>query len=177
MSNGGAFVHQAILQLLREDWKSPSPQFGHDVVRIVGVVFDSAPAYLTFDSGSRAVSEGIKNSVVRNIIYLLARLLMPLLLLLVMGFSAPKRYFDELIADPLTAPVLYIYSTHDELTDFAKLDDLVEQRRRRHVGGEAAVRVLRLGPGGVPSPHVAHLARHPDLYRKALQDFLSLSLQ
>ena len=160
MSNGGAFVYRAMLEMLAEDATS---------VNIVGTIFDSAPAYLSFQSAARAVSEGAKNAFIRNLIYWAARLFFPLVFPLISGgFDYPQRFWRACIADPLACPSLYIYSSSDELTDANQLDGLVVARRERHPAGEAGVRVLRL----TNSPHVSHLAKHPGLYKQALSHFL-----
>lgn len=161
MSNGGAFVYRAMVELMAEDsYSSP--------VNIVGTIFDSAPAYLSIQSAARAVSEGAKNALVRNLIYWAARLVFPLVFPFISGgLDYPQRFWRACIADPLTCPSLYIYSSGDELTDASRLDGLVVARRESHPAGEAGVRVSKL-----TSPHVSHLAKHPGLYKQALAQFM-----
>ena len=206
MSNGGAFVHRHILRLLAEDARLPAASRRYGQVVIAGTVFDSAPAYITFASGSRALTEGIKSPLARRLAYWLARLVLPLLLVLVFGLNAGEEYWGELTADPLPCPSLYIYSAHDTLTDAARLDELVAARRARRAAaagagagvaaagtgagagavavanagaaagagaGPEGVRVLFIAASEQPSPHVAHLLRHPEPYRRALHGLLA----
>ena len=172
-SNGGALVHRELLAELAADAARPPSQRRYASVRIAATFFDSAPAYLTFSSGSRAVTEGIRNAAVRTLAYALARLLMPLLLLGFYGPGAPKRYWRDMAADPLACPTLYIYSAHDQLTDVARLDELVAARRAVHPAGSAAIRTLRIGAEEARSEHVCHLLRHPARYADALAALLA----
>jgi len=160
MSNGGAFVHNHLSKLM---FANPGR---YQAVKIAGVIFDSAPAYLTAHSGSRALSESIKNATIRKIVYWLAMLIFPLIMIM-FGLDGPKRYFREMEDDSIKAPSLYIYSLNDELTDAAQLEALIEKRKTRQQQGK--VKTLCLAN----SPHVAHLRKHPDQYLLAIKDFLS----
>lgn len=175
MSNGGAFVYANILRLLSEDGARPRDRRRYSNLVISGVVFDSAPAYMTVDSGALAVSAGIKNSWARTIAYWIAYCLLPVMLVVLIGSDGPRRFYALLAADPLPAPVLYIYSAHDKLTDVGQLDALIEQRRARHPQGPGAVRTLRIGELEALSPHVAHLIKHPERYRAAILELLDVA--
>jgi hypothetical protein len=173
MSNGGAFVHAHLSQLLAEDAALSAPaarRFGG--VRIVGTVFDSAPAYLSQDSMARAPTEAIRNVLVRSIAYCVLRVALPVVLPLLHGLGFEKRFWSALEADPTPGPSLYIYSAHDTLTDCRRLDALVAQRRSTHALGAAGVHTLRIGASEPESPHVQHLARHGARYRAALGELL-----
>ena len=172
-SNGGAFVYAQMLRLLHEDASAKGPRrFAH--VRIAGTLFDSAPAYLTLNSGTRAFTEGIRSAWQRAVAFFVVRwIIMPLLVPFVFGARPNDSFFGTLRDDDLACATLYIYSEHDELTDAAKLDELVAQRRARHVRGADAVRTLRIGRDEALSPHVAHLLRHPARYRAAVTALLA----
>ena len=196
MSNGGAFVHVHVSELLAEDeaaagaaagtgsgtgrgpgsvpgtGPAPGPRrFGG--VRIVGTVFDSAPAYLSQDSMARAPTEAIRSAPARAVAYWLLRLLLPVALPLLHGLGYQERFWDSFAEDRTPGPVLYIYSAHDTITDCARLDALVARRRAAHALGAAGVRALRIGAAEQPaSPHVQHLARHGARYREALAGFM-----
>jgi hypothetical protein len=124
------------------------------------------------DSMSRAPTEGIRNTLLRSAAYWLLRLLLPVVIPLVHGLGAPTRFFEGFAADPLRCPSLFIYSAHDLIADCARLDALVAQRRASHPRGARGVRALRIGAEEPTSPHVAHLASHPERYRRALADLL-----
>ena len=177
MSNGGAFVHLHILDELRAAAAAAAAAAGrgggrYEAVRIAGTVFDSAPSYLSMDSMSRAPTEGIRNALVRSAAYWLLRLLLPVVIPLAHGLGAPARFFAGFAADPLPCPALFIYSAHDVIADCTRLDTLVAQRRASHPRGAHGVRALRIGAEEPASPHVAHLASHPERYRRALADLL-----
>jgi hypothetical protein len=172
-SNGGAFVHRHLLRLLAEDAARPAEARLYASVHIAATLFDSAPAYLTVASASRALTEAIRSAAARKAAYSLLRCVMPLFLLLCYGWGAPERYWREMCADALPCPALYIYSEHDALTDAARLDALVAARRAVHARGAAAVRALRIGADEARSEHVAHLLRHPQRYADALKALLT----
>ena len=164
MSNGGAFVHLHVLEELR------GARFG--AVRVAGTVFDSAPAYLSQDSMARAPTAAIRSAPLRVAAYLALRILLPVVLPLVHGLGVAQRFFAGFAADPLPCPALYIFSAHDAITDCARLDALVAQRRAAHPLGARGIRTLRIAADEPASAHVAHLMRHPERYRSALADLL-----
>jgi len=172
MSNGGAFVHVSVLRLLADDARRAPAARRFADVRVRGTVFDSAPAYLSYDSTARALTAGLRGAWARATAYALARVLLPPIVWALFGGLHAAAYFDELAADALDAPALYVYSVHDEITDAARLDAFVARRRAAHARGAAAVRALRIGNGDAPSPHVAHLVAHTDRYRAVLAALL-----
>lgn len=88
------------------------------------------------------------------------------------GPNFARRYMDSFADDALPCAALYIYSTDDALTDAREVDALVAARRARHARGPAGVAALRLGPADAPSPHVAHLLKHPQRYADAVAALL-----
>jgi len=170
MSNGGVLVYLEMLKLLQKERRR------YESLRIVGTIFDSAPAYLTHDSMSRAPTEGIKNPILRRFAYWMWRIvLIPFLMLFVFGLSAPTRFWDALMNDPLPCPSLYIYSMHDLLTDPQRVDELVEarQRQRTHSNKIFSLKIL---DSEETSPHVMHFLKHPDRYSRSLHDFIKYAV-
>jgi len=167
-SNGGACVHVEVLALLREDAARDTKEF--PAVCIRGTLFDSAPAYLTAASAARALTEGIRDSLARTVAHSVASLLMPLLMLLLGGPDGPQRYWRALAADDLACPSLYIFSEHDELTDAARLDELLINLRA--VNPQRDYRTLRIAKAEAVSEHVRHLSRHRERYLAAVTALL-----
>jgi hypothetical protein len=164
MSNGGVLVYLEMLKLLQKEPRR------YECIKIIGTIFDSSPAYLSFDSMSRAPTEGIRNPTFRNIAYWIFRLLiLPLLFLFIFGFDAPDRFWKTLIEDSLPCPSLYIYSMHDLLTDSKRLDELVEARRERHLH---KIFTFKIFDTEEKSPHVMHLLKHRERYEIAVFDFI-----
>jgi hypothetical protein len=172
LSNGGAFVHVAVLRLLDEDARRARAARRFADVRVRGTVFDSAPAWLSHHSTARALTAALRGGCARRAAYVAARALLPPTVWLLWGGLRARAYFDELAADALDAHALYIYSEHDDITDAARLDALVARRRAAHARGAAAVRTLRIGADEAASPHVSHLVVHADRYRTALAALL-----
>lgn len=184
-SNGGAFVHEQLADLLREDALRPASERKFSKARIAATVFDSAPAALTLAAGTRALTGSIKNPVLRQVAFALGYALMGAAIPLIWDANRPQAYFASLLRDPLRVPSLYIYSDADEITDATSLARFVQERRAILAAEGAAapasapglapvpvpVRELRIG-AGVRSPHVSHFLAQPDVYREALQRFL-----
>jgi len=164
MSNGGVLVYLELLKLIQLHPRR------YESITILGTIFDSAPAYLSFDSMSRAPTEGIRNSTFRNIAYWICRILViPFLILVIFGFDAPSRFWKALIEDALPCPSLYIYSMHDLLTDSKRLDELIESRRERH---SHKIFSFKIFDTEEKSPHVMHLMKHKERYETAIFDFI-----
>jgi pimeloyl-ACP methyl ester carboxylesterase len=64
----------------------------------------------------------------------------------------------------LALPTLYLYSRDDPLACAAKLDGLVAARRA--AGADARAHCWP------ESPHVGHLRRHPEQYKRLVLEFL-----
>lgn len=174
-SNGGAFVHEQLAELLREDALRPASERKYSKARIAATVFDSAPAALTLAAGTRALTGSIKHPLLRQAAFVCCYALMGAAIPLIWDSNRPQAYFAALLRDPLRVPSMYIYSDSDEITDAAALARFVQERRAVLASEGAAVRVpvreLRIG-AGVRSPHVSHFLTQPEAYREALQRFL-----
>lgn len=169
-SNGGAFVHENLLQVLREAEAAGDAKWSP--VRIAGTLFDSAPAHLTITTGSRALTEGIKHPVIRRLAYAVTWTLFGVFYPLVTGPTRPRKFFEHMLADQLPCPTLYVYSDTDRITMPEPLAELVAQRAARHPLGPEGVNQLRIRAGEGASPHVSHLLKHRAKYTAAVEAFL-----
>lgn len=169
-SNGGAFVHEQIIDILREDSKLPvvDRRFSH--LKIAATIFDSCPAPLTIDSGSKALSEGFRNPIIRFVAYYAASVFICLMALLFYGISRPRVYEQNITSDPLPCPNMYIYSDYDIVTDSKLLANIIDRRRQAHVSGASKVIEYRITD--VKSPHCAHLITIPEKYQMWLATLL-----
>ncbi len=170
-SNGGAFVHELLLQVLAEDAARHPRERLYPDVKIAATAFDSTPTWLSLRSASLAVSEGIRNPILRAVAFALMWISMIVYVPFVSGINRPRVYFDNMARDHLACPSLYIYSSTDRITDMQKLADLIERRRKSHVGGPDAILELLLHD----SPHVGHIRKHPEKYRDALAKLLTVA--
>ncbi len=165
-SNGGAFVHEKLLQSLQAGNGKRWPN-----VSLRGTVFDSAPAHLTVRSASRALTEGIKSPLARKAAYAVTYLLFAIFYTPFM-LRRPAVFFANMRNDPLPIPSLYIFSATDTITEEAPLRDLVMQRRATHPLGEQGIHMLDIKASEGPSPHVTHLLKHRQRYTEACELFL-----
>jgi hypothetical protein len=78
LSNGGCYVHEQLLPLLREDAEKPAGARAWPDVRIAATAFDSTPTWLSLHSGSLAMSEGAKSVPAQWAIYIITWLVMML---------------------------------------------------------------------------------------------------
>ena len=78
----------------------------------------------------------------------------------------PELYWNNMITSKLCTRQAFVYSSMDALTDSTKVDEFIEERKKRGV----AVRVLKFDD----SDHVLHLRKYPreynDLIDKVLKD-------
>jgi hypothetical protein len=170
-SNGGAFVHEELLALLREE--GAEGRWPGLRARLAGTAFDSAPAALSvaaFEGAAVSVmpAEGVAGSLLRPLVAALA----PAVGALLSTSSRPREFWEAMQADGLRCPSLYIYSAADGVTDAAALDGLVAHRRTRHARGPSAIAALRLAA----TPHVGHLRAEPARYVQALAGLIRAGL-
>ena len=178
-SNGGAMVYGYLWKQIASDMALPKAQRRYPDVHMVASIFDSAPAYLSMHTGSRAMADSLPSRWQRILVYILSRLLLPILVLTFYpgGLNASTVYFESLLSDTLALPQLYIYSETDTTTDHQKLSDFIAARKRRHPNGADAVRSLYVPAADGPSPHCGHYRAHPQRYRSELRDFLRRAMQ
>ena len=170
LSNGGAFIHEHILNVLREEREQGGNRWNK--VRIAGTIFDSAPAELTTASCSRALTEDIKSPVLRSVAYVATYAVFGLLYPPKFGFKRNGPFHDSMRSDPLPCPSLYIFSDTDTVTNPVPLAALIEDRKLRHPLGTNGIHVLRLHAADGESPHVSHLRTHRLRYVSAVERFL-----
>lgn len=170
-SNGGAFVHEQVAELLREDALRPVSERRYGNARIVATVFDSAPAALTLAAGTRAITGSIKHPLLRRMAFASCYAVLTAAIPFIWDRDRPAAYFASLLRDPLRVPSMYIYSDTDEITDAVALARFVQDRRAVLAGDGVPVREWRVG-ADVRSPHVSHFQAQPDAYREALRRFL-----
>lgn len=173
-SNGGCFIHEQLLVLLRQDAALPPAEQRFARVRICGTVFDSAPAKVTPHTGALALSESLTGALQRRVTFALAYVFFSFVGLVngVIGrgnwAAFNKRYFGALADDHLPCPSLYVYSDADHVTIAPALAEFVAARRARgHDVTEWHI------PAGVPSPHCGHYRAQPQQYKQTLAEFVA----
>lgn len=165
-SNGGAFVHDQFVSLRQEN------KDYYNELKIAGIIFDSCPAYMYSNAGARALSESIRNFIVRKITFGFAYMALVTLTYLYYALSGfkrfrPSEFFQNLLQDDIQAPVLYIYSSDDQLTDCYQLSQLIQKRKLA-----ALVPYIDELYITKPSVHVGHFVKHSDLYTSTLKSFI-----
>lgn len=169
-SNGGAFIHEKMMNLLRADAARPLADRRYARINIKAFVFDSAPAWLSVTAARRAISEHIRNPLLRRLVSWLA--VIPIVSLVIpRGINMAQRYFDALAAnDVLTdVPCFYIYSEADRITEAAKLDTFIAKRA---AAGHPVSAWRITAAEGPRSGHVSHYPAAPAAYTAKLAAFL-----
>ena len=155
-SNGGAFVVWKLMALLDS---GAYPGF-----KIAGIVWDSAPATVTADTGASAFSSSIRYQWLQAPAYHIVRGILRIALLLKSYRRALDTDFWSAMASVPYAS-LYIYSTADRITLAAPLSALILERTHRL---PTLQRSLVLSDSG----HVRHLVMYPAEYVGAMTSFL-----
>eukprot|EP00808_Paulinella_micropora_P003627 g41921.t1 len=174
-SNGGALLWEEVRDIItksRSRHSSDNNRSGeYDSMRnkLLGLVFDSAPAYydgrnlmealshatLEEQEEGKAFVEKAKYEVGGDDAFAEIRLL------------RAQQYWQGMRNDDTKVPHLYLYSKADPLTSFRKLDELIEYRRSRF--GNESISALCF----VDSPHCCHFLKYPENYLIALRKFLT----
>ena len=152
-SNGGAFCLRWLSEL-EDDYRALATQTSHAII-------DSAPAYLSVTSGSRALAYGTglvkhKNSWLENILKI------PFGLFMLSRRAVVGEYWrqwEEWSVE--NCAVLFLYSMDDELTDGVKLEALIDKKK-----GAKSHKFVN-------SKHVQHLRMHADNYVRVVEEFLN----
>ncbi|XP_028390930.1 transmembrane protein 53-like [Dendronephthya gigantea] len=163
-SNGGIAVYFHLTEALT----TPGGQF-YNSFNVVGSVFDSCPNKPTIESIERvqiSITEQMKNSVLRSIVWYAVRLFLPFL---VKTTPLLHRIFDDLGKLPLKSPQLFLYSKGDYL---AYCDDIEE-----HIEDRKAQGVRVFSKCWDDSLHVQHYIKYPEEYLKLLQEFVTMCLK
>eukprot|EP01024_Parvocaulis_polyphysoides_P073411 TRINITY_DN9445_c1_g1_i3.p2 TRINITY_DN9445_c1_g1~~TRINITY_DN9445_c1_g1_i3.p2 ORF type:complete len:290 (-),score=30.39 TRINITY_DN9445_c1_g1_i3:995-1810(-) len=151
-SNNGSVVIEKFNTLLFEEKYSPI------LKSVVGIVFDSAPAFMHVMAAANAFRAAATNFVLGWII--------AIMVMLFAGVMYPYRskQFWKCVGEVLPGkPYLYLYSMDDTLTDALKLEELIEeQKSKTKVTTKKWERSI----------HCTHLVQHKEEYVQALKNFL-----
>lgn len=167
-SNNGCFLWEWIRFLLFEQSSSSSCFDStvdiHNLKRkLIGVVFDSAPAYYDGKIDTlRSALRYVPSSMERKHLLKIASTLDPRMV---------KQRFDDfwsgLCNDSTDTPQIYIYSQNDQLASAKEIDRLIAFRRdtieRRKIWKHVFLR----------SEHCGHIQSHPEVYSGVIKQFLS----
>ena len=188
-SNGGGFVLEQIGSLLQSTKNTPTelmpllkyqnsttlntqqrPQFN-----IAGVIFDSAPCYMHFHIGARALGEG--KSLFLKIILTIAFGISTLVGFLINPFWTQK-YWNHMthLSPDLGKSTLYLYSEDDPLCDYTLLQKLIETRQaaveKAGIDSQKENKFVVRSHCWKHSQHVGHLRCHPIEYKRLVFDFI-----
>ncbi|KAL3133622.1 hypothetical protein ABBQ32_008142 [Trebouxia sp. C0010 RCD-2024] len=155
-SNGGCWVFEQLLPLLQYDSRYQPIKDA-----LAGLIFDSAPCYMTPGTGSQALTAGLAFPLKQLLQALFLMIWVPINLVL----DIPKRFWRRMVEETLAVPRLYLYSTDDHLCHAGELEALLETKRSQ--GLDITVKKWD------HSAHCAHLRSHPKEYVAALQAFLA----
>eukprot|EP01024_Parvocaulis_polyphysoides_P011157 TRINITY_DN1391_c2_g1_i1.p1 TRINITY_DN1391_c2_g1~~TRINITY_DN1391_c2_g1_i1.p1 ORF type:complete len:319 (-),score=33.47 TRINITY_DN1391_c2_g1_i1:648-1583(-) len=150
-SNNGAVIMEKFNTLLFDEKYTPI------LKNIVGVVYDSAPAYMHLMKGAEAIRVGVPNFILGWIISLGF-----MFLAVIYSWRPPQfwKYVGEVLPDK---PYLYFYCMNDTLTDHVKLEELIEEQKSK-----TKITVKKWDE----SIHCTHLVKHKEEYTQALKAFL-----
>lgn len=144
-SNGGAFITEH-MEVLIDEARAKTVEAGtatvdetsKNLIRTgdawLGQIFDSAPAYISWDIGFKVSSLAFPNPFVRFFAALfMSTIRISEALKGVIGLTdGTKEYWSHML-DSKHGTQLFIYSVDDSVTDATKLEDFVAQRSwRRH---------------------------------------------
>jgi hypothetical protein len=171
LSNGGAFVYQHALALLRADAALPPPSQRFPGVSFAALALDSAPVFVDARSSGTALSTALglrQRPLLRACTHAAVRALF--------SFNNTERtnteFFAALALDvgglPGRAPprLLLACSADDAITDLARVQAFAAQCA-------AAGRAVELWTVPSPSPHCTHLLTHRQEYQARLGALLA----
>lgn len=154
-SNGGSIYAPVLAKTVVE---------GNKVSRYLsGVVFDSGPGYLHYESGLTAIKRGLHLKNNNPLSWILAG---AFLVWCGLGFLKSRTYIADFYKNfelaNYSVPELYIYSKGDDIVDYLKLQELIIKRKERfrHSIEELVVE---------DAEHVRILVRYPEEYFKKIQ--------
>lgn len=171
-SNAGSFLVDRLEVLIHEAREDLKTKCSEDLVlvgdRMNGEIFDSSPAYpdisLGFTSTNGVVfGDYLIMKIIVGIIFTLAGGL-SLLCNWVLGLPDVRwTFWENMREGRLCLRQAYIYSTADSITNVARLEELIENRKKF-----SHVTVQKFED----SKHVTHMMKHPEIYEKLVNDFL-----
>ena len=161
-SNGGCFVWERIRDTLGQQSLDAETSCVLDAVRskLVGVVFDSAPAWYYSEGLLRAFAYCTWQEQLMARAQWWTKSSKPI------TEQRAIHYWDSMRNDPCDLRQLYLYSREDHLTIYAKLHELVEHRQATFGTDRVLSEVFQ------SSPHCCHLLKHPSEYSAAVESFV-----
>jgi Eukaryotic protein of unknown function (DUF829) len=169
-SNGGCFLWEQIKNILNT---TPDDHDTNIILqslrsKIVGVVFDSSPAYF-HPKDHNKLDDALQYCRWQERLQItLHQWMHP-----VRPQDATTRattYWEKMRNDPWEIRQLYLYSTDDALTPYQPLEELIHHRQQ--LFGTHRI----LAKSWISSPHCTHLMTHQDDYQDAVTSFLHLCL-
>lgn len=158
-SNGGGFVVEQLFELME---RYPE-NYGFLRSRIVGILFDSAPGYMTPQVASRVIEEVFPVPGIRRWSARMGQQCLGVIARLLDG-KRGARYW-KMMEDLDSCPICYLYSEDDPLCDAEKLYGLIVGKLNR---GHAVDSV-----SWAVSGHCRHYAEHPVEYGRFVERFTS----
>ena len=172
LSNGGAYLAEQLEQMIQKAKTGGLVvSDGHsDIIHDLKLVadrlqqkgceiVDSAPAYMHAGSAMRAITIAVPFVPFRLLVKFLfwaSGFLKGCASYITREESEPVMFWNNMIKSELCPRQAFIYSSADEVTDVAKLDDLIDLRKERGV----KVSVLKFDD----TEHVLHYKRYPKKY-------------
>lgn len=166
-SNNGCFLWEWVRHLIfeRTDWSSSSSVDSNTVKeKIIGVIFDSAPAY--YDGNASEIQTAFQyldSTAEKERLLEITQTLDPQLMK-----QRFDNYWSGLRNDTINIPQLYLYSEHDALTSAQHLEELIAYRtevmREKNIIWKHAF---------TESAHCAHLLKYPQEYTESVTQFLN----
>jgi hypothetical protein len=184
-SNGGAFILEQIDSLLADrnpndnlmplqpkiiKAKGATSTSQSEWFNVQGVIFDSAPCYMHFSVGARALGEG--KSLPLKIFFALAFAVSTLISFVIHPFW-PQRYWKHMneLSENVGNASLYLYSEDDPLCDYKLLKQLIETRQAQAAAAARSNRIVK-AHCWEKSMHVGHLRCHQQEYMRLILDFI-----
>lgn len=175
ISNGGAFLAERLEQLVEEmkNGNEDSSLYA-DLNLVVSrlkssgfVVCDSAPAYLSVQSAMAAIDSSISNMLVRICVKVVMRLIIAFhdFAEKYLDIASPReKFWANAIDSNLCERQAFLYSSNDALTDHEKIDELIEERKKRGINV--------IFHKFEDSDHVMHLRKYPKEYNSFIDKIL-----
>lgn len=165
-SNGGGFCLERlrILSDRGEFMKKKLEDF-----KIAAEIFDSAPAFMSFKTGVKAMYHGAPNLIAFGLIFTASciSMLAEFVSSVVMRRdNSAVAYWKNMKECTNMCPQAFVFSAIDELTDCDKLDELIRHRKEKL---KVDITVLKFGD----TAHVQHLRSHPKEYSKLIETMLA----
>ena len=175
-SNGGALVTFALDSLLEETIKAGKKEtqdeidllfFAERIQQNGFEIFDSAPAYLYPELYHSVIETAIPNvpmQMVAKALIWIGKSLHELSDAIASREPFPTRFWKDMIESEMFKRQAFLYSTTDKLTDYSKVEELIEIRKSRGID--------ILAFNFKDSDHVQHWRKYPKEYEHMLEKIL-----